>query len=300
MGYPVKTPPVVPKFDDRMKASLASFANLFFLAVVCIIWGLEQAFGGHQLSSINLVIFALGALVLIEWFNLRASPERISALFYMLGRAARSGVAKAPPASKAANASDISRFKRFLCNLWVPVTLNFWLAGWLIYASGGITNSPYAQVPIAMMIVGQGVYDVPPIKLRTDTKVPEFLVFLGGVARLYWYPLILMVCLLSALVGLQTNLPLVIHPAPTLETLLITMVMLFASMCVTFVTRRSDRSAGHDHRELEKDMSASDLEVYISRLKDRTIRLLTKFLPPDTDEQTKAKKEKSDRTKPSG
>jgi hypothetical protein len=255
----------VPKFDNYMKATLAVFANLFFLGIVLLIWGLEKIFGCHQLSGANLIIFALWALVLIQWFNLRASPDRAKALFYMLGRAARSGVTEAPPAATEEGAADVSRLKLIATSLWVPVTLNFGLAGWLIYASGGTTNSPYAQVPIAMMLIGQGVYDIPPIELRSS-KIPKPLTFIGGVAQLYWYPLILMTVLLTMLVGLQAKLPLVTRPAPTTETLLITLVMLFASMCINFLTRRSDRDASLHGDELERVMSVPDSEMTVTRV----------------------------------
>jgi hypothetical protein len=248
-----------------MKASLAVFSNLFFLAVICLIWSLEKVLGGNQLSGINLVVFALCALVLIAWFSLRVSPESTSALFYMLGRAALSGVTEVLPPS--AEVGKSTCFKQIASSLWVPVTLNFGLAGWLIYASGGIINSPYAQVPIAMMIVGQGVYEVPPIRLRTDTKVPRLLIFVGGVARLYWYPLILMIGLLTTLVMLQGYLPLVTHPAPTAETVLITMLMLFASMCVTFVTRRTDQTSSLNYPEVDADPRKVEPKISVARMK---------------------------------
>jgi hypothetical protein len=117
----------------------------------------------------------------------------------------------------------------------------FWLVGWLIYATVGITTSPYSGVPLSMIIIGQSVYAIPPIQLRPSRRTPRLLVFTWGVARIYWSSLLVVVSLLGALVLLQRYLPAYRAPAPSGEILVVTLVSLVASMCVTFVTRRGDQ-----------------------------------------------------------
>lgn len=63
-------------------------------------------------------------------------------------------------------------------------------------------------------------------------------------ARLYWYPIALVGSILLSLTVLQTYAPTVTRTAPAGEILLTTFLTLFVCMCVTFVTRHSDRKMG--------------------------------------------------------
>lgn len=135
------------------------------------------------------------------------------------------------------------RFRRVMANLWIPVTLQFWLVGWLIYASGGLKNSPYSMVLPAMLIIGQSVYPTSPIRLGADPRPRDFLVFVWRMACYYGYPQLMFGSLLVALVLLQEYHPLVTKPAPAAETIFVTQVSIFVVMCVVFVTKRLDRAA---------------------------------------------------------
>jgi hypothetical protein len=242
-GIAVDTGEDVARFDDRLKAAMAAAANAFFLVAVTTIWAVESsAFDTHQLPGVSPFLFAIGELLVIVYFGALAASDRFGALVEMLVRAARSGISKDPLDGARRNAGG-GRVGRLLTNLWTPVTLNFVLAGGLIYASGGVVNSPYSQVPIAMMLIGQSVYGVPPVELSHHPRTPRIVVFAGAVARLYLYPLLIMVSLEVSLVVLQATHPLVTTPPPTAELLVTTLISLFAGMCVTFVTRRADRAA---------------------------------------------------------
>jgi len=241
-GIAVDTRHDVARFDDRLKAAMAAAANLFFLVAVSTIWAVESsAFDTHQLPGVSPLLFTIGELLIIVYFGALAASDRFGALVEMLVRAARSGISEDPSESSPEDLGA-GALRRLLTNLWTPVTLNFLLAGGLIYASGGIVNSPYSQVPIAMMLIGQSVYGVPPVELSHHPRTPRVVVFAASVARLYLYPLLIMVSLELSLVVLQTTHPLVTTPAPAAELLLTTLLSLFAGMCVTFVTRRADRA----------------------------------------------------------
>ena len=221
---------------------MAATANLFFLFAVCTIWAVESLiFDGRQLAGVSLVPFIIGELLLVVYFAALAASDRFGALVEILVRAARSGIAKdgarAEPEGRAGG-----RVRRLLTNLWTPVTLNFVLAGGLVYASGGVVNSPYNQVPIAMFLIGQSIYEVPPIELRHHERIPRIVVFAATLARLYVYPLFLIVLLELSVVGLQATHPLVTTSAPPALVLVSILITLFAGMCVTFVTRRADRA----------------------------------------------------------
>jgi hypothetical protein len=239
--------PSVPRFDDRLKASLAIVSNGLLVLVVIVIAGLEELFGRQQTPTLALLAFVLLELVLIVYFGALAASDRFQDLLRLLARAARTGVGVGGGAEQGStgeerSTSRASVARRVLTNLWVPVTLNFLMVGYLIYASGGLANSAYSQVPIAMMLIGQSVYDVPAaIELSAGCGAPRVLVFVWRVAGLYAYPLCLMAFLLACLLLLQRYAPLVSTPVPAVETGLTTLVMLLASMCVTFITRKADR-----------------------------------------------------------
>jgi hypothetical protein len=224
---------------------LAIVSNGFLVLVVASIAGIEGLFDRQQTPTLALLSFVLLELVLIVYYGAVAASDRFQDLLRLLARAARTGVSSDVERCSAAEegpASAAGFARRLLTNLWVPVTGNFLVVGYLIYVSGGIANSAYSQVPIAMMLIGQSVYDVPAaIDLSSGRRVPRVLVFVWRVAVLYAYPLCLMAFLLACLLLLQRYAPLVSTPVPGVETGLTTLVMLLASMCVTFITRKADR-----------------------------------------------------------
>ena len=96
---------------------------------------------------------------------------------------------------------------------------------------------------MAIVLIGQNVY-----KLRTIEYDPSGRMFglpslLRGVGRLYWYPIGLVTSILLGVTLLQAYAPLVKRTAPAGQMLLTTFLTLFLCMCVTFVTRHSDRRA---------------------------------------------------------
>jgi hypothetical protein len=228
---------------DRLQATIGAWLTVVLVVIVNLLWVTASLLVGEaQLSAINLMIFTLGGLIIIGWLGLRAASDKVDTLVLLLARITRIGAAEGDV--DALDARDVipGRFRSFAANLWIPVTLQFLLVGWLIYASGGLTNSPYGPVLVVMMAIGQSVYHAPAIELGAEAKMRDVLVFIGRVTRLYVYPQLMFVSLLVGLVLLQEHHPLVTKPTPPAEMIFTLQLCIFVSMCVVFITRRADRA----------------------------------------------------------
>jgi len=229
-------------FHDSAKAMFGAVSTFVLLITVCLIFVFEKPlFGQNQLTPTGLDYFIKGGAGIIAWLFLRASSEEIHSLFVMLARAMRIG---GEDDTDYLDNRDIvpRRLRRIVTNLWIPVTLQFSLVWWLIYASGGLANSPYTSVLLAMMLIGQSVYPAAPIGLGSDPRLRDFFVFIGRMARYYAYPQLMFGSLLIGLALLQQYHPMVTRPAPAAQTIFVTQVSIFVSMCVLFITRRLDRT----------------------------------------------------------
>jgi hypothetical protein len=185
------------------------------------------------------VDFTIGAYVLIAYFLVLANPNGIRALQRSLARA----TGKPAEASREEPIGAPGRLELLLADPWVPVTLEFLLVGWLIYASGGVIDSPYSPVPIGMVVIGQSVYDVRPIAFDAKAGLLRAIaVFAARVAGQYWYPLSLSVSLLIGLEALQQWHPIVQRTAVPGELAFTSLFSMFVCMCTTFVTRCADRA----------------------------------------------------------
>jgi hypothetical protein len=233
---------------EQFQAAVGAWSTVVLVAAVNLIWGVAKLLTGKgQLSGINLMIFTLGGLTIIGWLGLLTSSYRPGALFALLARTTQTGPVEGDD-GLLNNGAHVGpgRFQRAISNLWVPVTFQFWLVGWLIYASGGITSSPYVPVPVAMMIIGQSLYHVRPIGLRAEAKLRDVLAFLWRVACFYGYPQLMFGSLLIALAMLHEYLPLAASPAPIAETIVIMQLSVSIGLCVAFIVRRVDRAATPD------------------------------------------------------
>jgi hypothetical protein len=230
----------VPKFDDRMQALFGAISTFALLTVVTTMSLLEYLSRGHkQITLFHLAIFGLGACGIMLWLVLRGTSDRFAVLM-MLATSRR--IDSALNSERYAGCARLGpgRVRRALRNLWVPVTLQFALAGWLVYASGGISNSPYNMVPIVMLLIGQSVYVTPEVDLL-DTRPRHILIYVRDFARAYCYPLAMFVLLTTAVVLLQEHHPLVTRPAPLYEHYATMLVDAFLSMLVVHATRRADQ-----------------------------------------------------------
>jgi hypothetical protein len=236
----------VPRFDVLLKLILgASLTFILMVVVDAFSVGEVVMIGESHLSTVNLYIFNLGAMTIVVWFGSLANLDKVGELVSLLVGNAAANTAGCS-ASELCDGDPAGGLEGWLGNavknVWVPVTLLFLLVGWLIYASGGIANSPYSQVPIVMMVVGQSVYDTPSVELRADAKLMNLPIFVKGVVRHYLYPIAMFALLLIGLVLLQAYHPLVTKPAPELENIFTTLLGLVVSMCVVAVTRRADQA----------------------------------------------------------
>lgn len=212
--------------------------------MVAAFWVVAKTISGEgQFSSIDFMIFDMGCFAAVGWLSLLASTDTLKALLGRLERAAGAVQASAAGEQSDPGGGEHGLLACALTNLWVPVTFLFLLATWLVYASGGLANSPFISLPVTMMIVGQSVYCVPAIRLPAKPRSRDLLIFVGCVLRFYWYPQLLFASMLVALALLQRYHPLRTSPAPTAETMLATQLNLSIGMCVAFLARRFDRTA---------------------------------------------------------
>jgi hypothetical protein len=228
---------------DQLQATIGAWLTVVLVVIVNTLWVMAKLLVGHgQLSGVNLTIFTIGGLIIIGWLGLWAASDKVDTLFLLLAKVTRAGTAEGDADVLDTRDFIPGRFRCIIANLWIPVTLQFLLVGWLIYASGGITNSPYGPVLVVMMAIGQSVYHAPGIELGAEAKMRDVLIFIGRVARLYVYPQLMFMSLLIALVLLQEHHPLVTRPIPPGEMIFTLQLCIFVSMCVVFITRRTDRA----------------------------------------------------------
>jgi hypothetical protein len=133
--------------------------------------------------------------------------------------------------------------KGFLIPLWVTVIPNAFAIGYLSYKTGGPSNSPYAQVLVAILVVAQQVKWVPPStaprKSRTFNFIPamiEYRFFLL-VAFIFYVPLVL----------LQIFLPADVSPAPAGLSVGVTVIVFAFSTYITYLLDIAGRGEkGHE------------------------------------------------------
>jgi hypothetical protein len=226
-----------PAFDDHLKALFGALSTWVLMLIVIVISTAESVFLGHtQISLVDLAIFVFAGFAIAQWLLLRGTTDRFGALLLLFA-----AVVRVPDRQ-----GDLGSFRgpthgrigRALGNLWIPVTFQFALAHWLIYASGGVMNSPYTAVPAVMMLIGQSVYPAPLVELP-KANARELFKFCGRFARYYAYPFCMLVSMQAIVVLLQERYPLVTRPAPPFEIVLTTLVAVFSGYLVAHVTRRA-------------------------------------------------------------
>jgi hypothetical protein len=228
---------------EQLQATIGAWSTVLLIVIVDVLWVIAKVLVGEgQLSGVNLGIFTIGGLIIVGWLSLWAAAENVGVLLGLLARVTQMSTSECERALRGRHVSR-GRFRRALSNLWIPVTCQFLLVGWLIYASGGIPDSPYLPVPVAMMIIGQSVYHVPRIELCTNPGSRDVLIFLWRVVRFYGYPQLMFVSQMIGVAVLQICEPLASRPVPIAETILTTQLSVSLGLCVAFVARRVDRAA---------------------------------------------------------
>jgi hypothetical protein len=224
--------------DNELKITLATYSTLALLAVVWVISIVELLiFGQPQIPPVGLGVFTVLGLCIIGWLGTVDTSRNLSALFDLLPREPRAGGAESNGTIGATSLGP-GRFQRVITNLWIPVTFQFLLVGWLIYASGGMANSPYDALPILVITIGQSVYEPPQVEFDGQANTRGVVRFVLRLARSYWYPLTLSVLILILLQLAQSYRPMVTRPAPPLERGLTTFLTLFITMCVGFLVQK--------------------------------------------------------------
>lgn len=222
-----------------MKSLFGAVSTFVLLVIVCLISMFEATvFGQTQLASIGLQYFVAGGVFIIGWFILLSDSDRISALFALLAKTIRPTPPDVPDVPEGESPSP-GRFRRIITNHWIPVTFQFLLIGWLMYASGGLV-SPYTPVIVGMMMIGQSIYPTPSIGPVGKLTVRKLLLSFWRVGCYYGYPQLLFGSVLVTVALLQKYHPLVRTLPPFSEVIFTSQLSLFISMCVVFVTRSAD------------------------------------------------------------
>jgi hypothetical protein len=228
-----------PEHVERLKALFGGIMTWVLMSIVIAISTAEGVFVAHtQISFVDLVIFVVVGCVIAQWLSFRSSTDRLGALLLLFAAVVRAPGRPDGVELGGSRGPSHGRVSRALGNLWIPVTFQFALAHWLIYASGGVVNSPYTAVPAVMMLIGQSVYPAPLVELpKVNTR--ELVKFFGRFARYYAYPLCMLVSMQAMIVLLQERYPLVTRPAPPVEIVLTTLVAVFSGYLVAHVARRA-------------------------------------------------------------
>lgn len=226
----------------RLLATLGAWSTVALLIVVDVfIAAAEWLAGDDRVSGLDLLIFNMGGLLIAAWLSLLASSDKLDVMLSRLAKVTRESVAREPGDLPETAGRGPGFLFRMLTNLWLPVTFQFLLAGWLVYASGGLGGSPFVSLPITMTIIGQSVYHIPSIEL-SDRGPRAVLVFVWRVLRFYAYPQLLFAFIMVALLLLQIYEPAHTRSAPLAETMVATQLNLSIGMCVAFLARRFDQA----------------------------------------------------------
>jgi len=221
-------------------ATLGACSTIALLVVAGIFLAVAAGLAGDErVSMFDLFVFNTGGLVIVGWLGLLASSDKVDV---MLKRLARAIAADRGPPTDGARRSP-GWLARALTNLWIPVTFMFLLAGWLVYATGGLVGSPFVSLPVTMMIIGQCVYEAPLIQYPLQSGVRALLILLCRVLRFYAYPQLLFAAIMVTLGMLQIDGLIRAPAAPVAETMIATQLNLSIGMCVAYIARRFDRAS---------------------------------------------------------
>jgi hypothetical protein len=232
----------------RLLATLGAWSTVALLIVVDVfIAAADGLASDNRVSGLDLLTFNMGGLLIAAWLSLLASSDKLDVMLTRLAKATQEsadGERRDLPETEAQNPGLLFRI---LTNLWLPVTFQFLLAGWLVHGSGGLGSSPFVSLPVTMMIIGQSVYDLPSIEL-SDPGARPLAVFVWRVLRFYAYPQLLFAFIMVTLGLLQIYEPTHTRPAPLAETMIATQLNLSIGMWVAFLARRFDQAGGRAHR----------------------------------------------------
>jgi hypothetical protein len=237
--------PYVASNTERgwLLATLGAWSNVALLVVVDVFIAVVQWLAGDsRISGLDLLIFNMGGLLIAAWLSLLASSDKLDLMLLRLAKVTRESAEAELWDSSDAAGRDSRQLLHILTNLWLPVTFQFLLAGWLVYATGNLGGSPFVSLPLTMMIIGQNVYHLPAIEL-SDRRPRALLVFVWRILGFYAYPQLLSGFIMVALVLLRIYEPTHTPPAPLAETLIATQLNLSIGMCVAYIARRFDHAS---------------------------------------------------------
>jgi hypothetical protein len=224
-------------------ATLGACSTVALLVVADIFLAVAAGLAGDErISMFDLFVFNTGGLVIVGWLGLLASSDKVDVMLARLARATTADRGDRGAPTDGARRSQ-GWLARALTNLWIPVTFMFLLAGWLVYATGGLVGSPFVSLPVTMTIIGQCVYEAPLIEYPRRPGVRALLVLFCRVLRFYAYPQLLFAAVMVTPGMLQIDGLIRAPAAPIAETMIATQLNLSIGMCVAYIARRFDRAS---------------------------------------------------------
>lgn len=227
----------------RLLATLGACSTIALLVVADLFLVVAAGLAGDErVSMFDLFVFNTGGLLIVGWLGLLASSDKVDVMLARLARATTADRGDRGAPTDGSRALGSGWLGRARTNLWIPVTSMFLLAGWLVYATGGMIGSPFVSLPVTMTIVGQCVYEVPLIEYPPRPRVRALLALFCRVLRFYAYPQLLFAAVMVTLGMLQLDGLIRAPAAPIAETMIATQLNLSIGMCVAYIARRFDRA----------------------------------------------------------
>lgn len=225
--WPGQDPSLKQREEDRTYALV--FSNFIFLLIVavCVLCKVQHGVAFHVLY-----FFAgFQVMVMIVYLLNEFWPHSLSGRLLRIFDGESGTVGPPTDEPDTPTVATVDNRKGLGIPLWFTVPLNAYAVGYLTYETGGPSNSPYAQVLIAMLIIAEQVKIVrplthgagPPQMLLNALK--EFAPFLYFAAAFY-----------AGLLVFQWQRPIHAKPAPAGLVVGVTALIFLTSTLSNYLT----------------------------------------------------------------
>jgi hypothetical protein len=211
-GRHLRDPGQKQRDEDRTYALIASNVILLLLAFACFHFKLQHGISPQvKARFLEWDGIAIGAYIANEFWPLKLWRRFIAMMPGSQPHGAGKGLGLA---------------------LWAPVLLNAYVVGYLTYKTGGPSNSPYGQILIAMLIVGQQMKNIQPA--RPNATTGEF--FINAIKE-FWIFAVIAAIFYAALLYKQETHPVDATTAPAWLVVGVTALIFATSSFANYLTR---------------------------------------------------------------
>lgn len=226
------------RLQERRRGAVATYANLFlFIFTLVLFWLQEPGSNPNILFILGYAICQLAAsflyYILPRWRDDLADPGMVADL--------------APGASGVSRDAEVElerRLPRIGESLWIAAILNLAGVTALIWWTGGPVTSPFAAVPLLMVISGEMLVRVGEIQFETLRDLPR--VAIEAISR-FRYAVIVALVLYGVLFATELRPhweKAKVPKAPNGEYLLVIVVNLFVTTVLTYASRAGTDRTG--------------------------------------------------------